>query len=378
MKSESSLHNQLKAIRTRLGLSQQDLAAAAGITRQTVGGIEARLYAPSAAVALRLARALGCRVEDLFWLEEDLLTVEAAAAETIPESQSVRVTLAQVAGRWIAHPLLAERAFRSEMIPADGIGRAAAEKTFSVQLLDDPEPLKRTVLIAGCTPALSLWARSAERWYPGLRIHWIHANSTAALHSLARGEIHAAGVHLYDPDTGKDNAPYVQQVLAGREAVLVHLGAWEEGMLVQPENPKEIRRGSDMARQEVVLVNREEGAGSRLLLDHLLKEANISPARIRGYRLEAHSHQEVARTIHSGQADVGVSTAAMAALYGLSFVPLRSVRYDLVFLKEYLLLEPIQQLLSTLHHRRVLSQLKMLGGYDIRQTGEMSAVEAGV
>ncbi len=375
LRQESGLRNQLKAVRTRLGRSQQELAAAAGITRQTIGGIEAGLYAPSAAVALRLAKALGCRVEELFWLGEDLPTVQAVPVEPAPPGRPLRVTLAQVGGRWVAHPLSAEKAFRTEMIPADGVAaREGGKDTLSVQLLDDPEALTRTVVLAGCAPALSLWARSAERWHPGLRVHWIHANSTSALLSLARGEVHAAGVHLRDPLTGEDNAPYVRRILAGRAVVLVNLGVWEEGLVVRPGNPERLLRGADLAREGVVLVNREEGAGSRLLLDTLLREDGVEPAGVQGYERVVSTHQGVARAIAAGQADVGVSTASVAATYGLSFVPLRQVRYDLAVLEESLGQEPIRQLLGTLHHRWVRSQLGVLGGYDTTRTGEMVAV----
>jgi putative molybdopterin biosynthesis protein len=98
VRSEGHVRNQLRAIRTRLALSQQDLATAAGITRQTVGGLEAGLYAPSAGVALRLARTLGCRVEDLFWLEEDLPALRATPSRGFPADRPVRVSLAQVGG----------------------------------------------------------------------------------------------------------------------------------------------------------------------------------------------------------------------------------------------------------------------------------------
>lgn len=374
MKQESGVQNSLRATRLRLGLSQQELAAAAGITRQTIGGIEAGLYAPSAAVALRLARAMGCRVEDLFWLEEDLPTVEAAAAGAVPTDGSLRVAMARVGGRWVAHPLWGEQAFRTEMIPADGLGTWSAEReTMQVQLLDDPESLARTVVVAGCTPALSLWARSAERWNPGLRVLWTHANSMAALHSLARGEVHAAGLHLCDPTTGECNAPYVRQALGRRGATLVNLGLWEEGLVVAPGNPMRLKEGADLAREDVVLVNREEGAGSRLLLDSLLQESGVPATAVNGYSRVVQSHQEVARAVASGQADVGVSTAAVAAAYGLSFVPVRPVRYDLAILTDYLQEEPVRQLLGTLHHRWVRSQLQVLGGYETKMTGEIVA-----
>jgi molybdate-binding protein/DNA-binding XRE family transcriptional regulator len=379
MRPESGVNNCLKATRTRLGMSQQQLAEAAGVARQTIGGIEAGLYAPSAAVALRLAKALGCRVEELFWLEEDRPCIEAAPVmqpcASLPLQATLRVALAQVGGKWVAHPLHGEQGFRMEMIPADGIatweGRGAP---LSVQCLDELENLARTVVIAGCAPALSLWARSAERWHPGLRVHWTHANSMEALHRLARGEVHAAGVHLFDPITGAHNVPFVRRVMSECPAVLVNLGLWEEGVLVKPGNPKRLYHIHDLARAEVTIVNRELGAGSRLLLDTLLQEAGVPPTAVQGYDHEVHSHQEVARAIQTGKADAGVSTASVAHVYGLDFVPLRQVRYDLVLREEYLQQEPVRQLLSTLHHRWVRTQLQVLGGYDTTMAGETTVV----
>ena len=375
MKEASGLRNQLKTIRMRLGLSQQDLATVAGVARQTIGGIEAELYAPSAMVALRLSKALGCRVEEIFWLEGENTILDAHPAAGMQSDIPLRLTLAQIGGRWVAHPLQGETAFRSEMIPADGVGtRHADHDSVSVTLLDDPEALARTVVIAGCTPALSLWARSAERWFPGLRVHWTHANSMEALRSLFRREVHAAGIHLWDPATGEYNAPFVRKVLPGCAVVLVNLGVWNEGFIVQPGNPKNLHCTADLARKDVVLINREEGAGSRLLLDTLLQVEGVSGDAIQGYEQTTGSHQGVAAAVAAGRADVGLSTESVAMTYGLGFVPLREVRYDLSILEEYLQQEPVRQLVSTLQHRWVRSQLSMLGGYDTTRAGEIIPV----
>ncbi len=410
-KNEGGLKNRLQATRTRLGLSQRELAGVAGITRQTIGGIEAELYAPSASVALRLAKALGCRVEDLFWLEDDLPTVQArlvlpdsvqtaggerSDAESAFTAEGIsaagngaalprRVTLAQIGGKWIAHPLQNAQAFRTELIPADGLTNVQTDvaarnsapsvsENVAVRLLDEPDALMRTVLLAGCAPALSLWARSAERWHPGLRVHWRHANSTIALESLARGEIHAAGVHLCDIRGGHDNAPFVRQALKQGSLVLVNLGVWEEGLLLRPGNPKCLQTGADLTQGGVRIINREPGAGSRLLLDSWLQSEHIEPEQVAGYGQLVGGHLEVAQAIQAGVADAGISAESVAAIYGLDFVPLRSVRYDLALRKETLDFEPMQQLLGTLRHRWIQSQLRALGGYDTTHTGDIIEV----
>ncbi len=374
MKQDGDLCNNLRQTRIRLGMSQQDLANMAGVSRQTIGGIEGGMYAPSTTVALRLAKALGCSVEDLFWLEGDIAEIEAIAVKNIPVGKKLRLSLSRVGGQWIAYPLSGKDAFRTEMIPADGEGVCQPNcATIRVRLLTEPEKFARTVVLAGCTPALSLWARATERWHPELRVHWTFDNSTTALERLVRGEVHLAGMHLYDSETDEYNVSFVRNALQDTPAVLINLGVWEEGLLLQPGNPLGLKTVADLAQKQVKIVNREVGAGSRQLLERSLQQQNISAEAIQGFDRIVCSHWEVAQAVATGTAAAGVSTASVAAAFGLDFIPLHSSRYDLVILKPYLTEAPVQQLLGTLGHRRVLAQLEALGGYDTSQTGEVVA-----
>ncbi|MGF1990887.1 MAG: substrate-binding domain-containing protein [Nostoc sp. ZfuVER08] len=394
MKQDNDLRNNLKSIRTRLGMSQQDLANLAGVTRQTISGVESGQYAPSVAITLRLAKALGCQVEDLFWLERDLPEIEAVLAKPVPLEQQTRVSLARVAGQWVAYPLIGKDAFRQDMIPADGEAvaveglrgiskllhpegenqRQTDTNKVKVRLLDDNlETLHNTVVIAGCAPVISLWARATERWHPQLRVQFNFANSMSALHSLCKGEAHIAGMHLYDTETGEYNTPFVRDVLAGRKAVLITLGVWEEGFLVKPGNPMGIRTATDLVERKATIVNRETGAGTRLLLEQKLQEQQIPFHDVKGFDYIVQSHQDVAQAVALGVVDAGISTASVATAFGLGFIPLHQSRYDLVILKEYLEEAPVQQLLSTLGHRMVHSQFEILGGYDISKIGEIVA-----
>ncbi|MEH2112542.1 substrate-binding domain-containing protein [Nostoc sp.] len=375
MKQDSDLRNNLKSIRTRLGMSQQDLANIANVTRQTISGVESGQYAPSVAITLRLAKALGCQVEDLFWLERDLPEIEAVLAKPVPNGQQLRVSMARVGGQWIAYPLIGKDAFRQDMIPADGESTSlTGTNKVRVRLLDDNlETLHNTVVIAGCAPVISLWARATERWHPQLRVQYNFANSMAALHSLCRGEAHIAGMHLYDPETGEYNTPFVRDVLAGREAVLITLGVWEEGLLLKSGNPMGIRTVSDLVAGGATIVNREIGSGSRMLLEQTLQKEQIPFDTVQGFDNVLKSHQDVAQAVVRGVADAGMSTASVATAFGLGFIPLHQSRYDLVILKEYLEESPVQQLLSTLGHRMVHSQFEILGGYDISKIGEVVA-----
>jgi molybdate-binding protein len=262
------------------------------------------------------------------------------------------------------------------MIPADGEGvkRSTDGNKLQIRLLDDNiAALHNTVVIAGCSPVISLWAKATERWHPQLRVQYNFANSMSALHSLSRGEAHIAGMHLYHPQTGEYNTPFVREVLAGREAVLITLGVWEEGLIVQFGNPKGIKTLTNLVELGATIVNREVGSGSRLLLEQTLDKEQIPFSSILGFDHILTSHQDVAQAVANGVADAGVSTASVATAFGLDFIPLRQSRYDLVILKEYMEEAPVQQLLGTLGNRLVHGQLEILGGYDISKLGEVVA-----
>ncbi|HEY3331622.1 MAG TPA: substrate-binding domain-containing protein [Capsulimonadaceae bacterium] len=370
----AELNNQLKAVRTRLGLSQQELARAAGIARQTIGGVEAGIYALSLSVALRISKALGCPIDELFWLNEEAPTVTAVAAKGADwQCDGTRVSLTRIADSWIAHPLSGEAAFRTEMTPADGIAMNSPNgANVHVSLADDADRLGRSVAVAGCTPALSLWARSAERWHPGLRVNWFHANSSSAIECLKRGEVHAAGMHYSDSHATNRNLQAVRQAFPGEKVVLVNLGIWEEGLVVASGNPKSIKSVADLGSTDITISNREKGSGCRRLLDEIMVEAGMKPGDIAGYDHEDRSHYDVARTVQSGKADAAVSVAAVANAFGLEFLPIREVSYDLAVPKRYLDHEPVKQLLSTLDHRWVRTQLAALGGYDTSRMGEVT------
>ncbi|MBE3597274.1 MAG: helix-turn-helix domain-containing protein [Limnochordaceae bacterium] len=378
MKGSRPLRNGVREARVRLGLSQQELARAAGVTRQTIGGIEAGLYQPSVAVAMRIARVLGAGVEDLFWLDDEVPRVQAVMALPPARPASGRVSLARVGGRWVAYPLGGERAFRTEVVPVDGLveegEEAGDEGRVAVRLVGgDVEDLERGVVIAGCSPALGLWAREAERRHPGLRVQWLHANSTQALELLAKRLVHVAGVHLRDPATGEYNVSFVRRALPGRAVSLIHLGTWREGLAVWPGNPKGLRGAADLARPGVRVVNRERGAGARALLEEALRTAGVPGETVQGLDRVVFSHQEVAREVARGAADAGVVPAAVAAAYALDFVPLQEARFDVAIPDEWLTLEPVRQLLATLSLRALRRQLELAGGFTTERTGELVA-----
>jgi molybdate-binding protein len=149
-------------------------------------------------------------------------------------------------------------------------------------------------------------------------------------------------------------------------------------LLVRAGNPKSIREVSDVADSNITLVNREEGAGARLLLDQQLRKAGINSDQIKGYGTVVAAHFDVARAIAGRQADVGIGIRSAAQLFELDFVPLQTARYDLVVPKAYLKSHPtLAHLFETLVSRPFRNEIEALGGYDTSETGKLHALRIG-
>jgi putative molybdopterin biosynthesis protein len=385
-KNTSQFSNRLKLLRTQKGFSQGELAARAGITRQAVSSIESNLYLPTTAVALHLASVLACRVEDLFSLGAPEDIIEGKLIGHLPQrdmkASPTRVKVSTVGSKTVVRPVSGLGEALSFTVPADGYVVEAhgqtSGATVRVKLSRDRQAIKQAISVAGCDPAIFLAGEHMRKHKDQTSVVGWAMGSMAALRALQQGEVHVAGLHLFDPSTGESNLPFLRRTLKGSNYEVVTFATWEEGLLVQAGNPKSIRAVSDIADPYVTLVNREEGAGARLLLDQRLRAAGINSDQVKGYDTIVDSHFEVARAIASCQADVGVGIRSVSQLFGLGFVPLQTARYDLVVPKAYLKLHPtLAHLFETLVSRPFRNEIEALGGYDTSETGKLHALRVG-
>ncbi len=375
--------NHLKQVRLAKGLSQGELAARSGITRQAISAIEAELYLPSTGVALQLASVLHCRVEDLFSLVPRDEVIEGTFLGALPtqtHNVPLRVKVATVGANTIVRPVTGLGDVLSYTIPADGylLGTTthASNVKARVRLSRERKAVDEDISVAGCDPAIFLAGEHLRRQKDhGSVIGWT-MGSMAALRALERGEVHVAGLHLVDPSSGESNLPFLRRALKGKAYDVVTFAVWEEGFLVRPGNPKAIRETADLVDPNVTVINREEGSGARLLLDQRLRAAGANASQIRGYETIAASHFDVARAIAGHQADVGIGIRSAAHLFGLDFVPLQAARYDLVVPRPYLTSHPtLANLFETLVSRSFRNEIEALGGYDTRETGKKHSLQ---
>ncbi len=369
--SDPALHNCIRDVRTSQQLSQQELARRAGLTRQAVNAIEAGRYAPNTSIAMRLARALGCRVEHLFQLDETLVEepVQLAQGATLGTN---RVAIAKIGDRLVAHPLTASRAFVEGFVNADAV-LINYQGPDVARLIVPPDRLEHTALLLGCDPSLGALCDHLARRSRDLRLTWLSASSSQALDSIARKEAHLAGSHLRDPGGEGYNVAHARQALGTEGGLVVAFAAWEQGFVVAHGNPKGVHVVSDLARPDVRLVNRESGSGCRVTLDELLQSEGLPTESVSGYKDEVTSHLSVARAVMTGAADVGLALRAAAEVGGLDFVPLSQVHFDLVLPRSALQHPTVSALLDLLQGRALREELSTLPGYEVSRLGSVIA-----
>src|SRR5712691_7557183 len=351
----------LRLARQARGLSQQQLAGVAGVTRQAVSAVESGHSDPSLRVALGLARALGMTVEELFGPGDlgDPVLARPVAAVNGPGS---RVALATVGDTFVALPLHADTGARLGFGPAGGLVAAGGEHQIAVRPIGPPRP---TVVVAGCDPALPLLETPLSLLDPPLAFAWWPCGSGEALRLAAAGLVHAAGVHR----VGSHAPDGVADIPGGAD--VVGFASWREGLVVRPG--AQVRGLDDVARQGLRLVNREPGAQARTLLDRERLRLGLDPAELPGYDSRAAGHLQVAAAIVGGLADAGVSSEPAALAYGLDFIPLAEERFDLVLPAKHAASREVQGLLKVLTSPWLLAQLASLPGYDAARCGERAS-----
>lgn len=364
----------LRAARTARGWTVTAFAAALRISRQTVHAIEAGNYVPNTTLALHMARLLGSSVEELFGDPPPAARPAAAVRATLVGAAGAAHRAGTPMQAWtmgrrrLACPLPPHPAF---LPVVDRLVRAHGRQRVSVA----PAPggaRRRQLVVAGCDPGLSVLGRALDA--QGLDVVLLPVPSRTAVEWLREGHVHVAGSHLRDRASGEYNLPMVRDLFGARPMRVATFAEREEGFVVAAGNPRRIRRAADLARRGVRIVNRQPGSGARHLLDERLADAGVPARAVEGYDQVVHGHLEAASAVAAGGADCCIATAAVAAWFGLDFVPLQAARFDLIF-------DPAPgpdaagaagaALLQALAGADLRRGLETLAGYDTTHTGDI-------
>ena len=296
---------------------------------------------------------------------------------SLKHREYVRVRVGHVGGRLVASPLARGAGVAMSLVKADGFciipqnseGIEAGEEV-DIVLCKSPDEIENTLVSIGSHDmSLDIIGDMIADKYPGKRFASTHVGSMAGLMALQCRETTIAPTHLLDMNTGEYNVSYLKQIFPSEEMALIKGIDRIQGIMVKKGNPLGIKGIEDLDR--VRYVNRQRGAGTRVLLDYKLKEVGLSPAQIDGYDKEAATHMAVAVAVSSEEIDAGMGIKPAADAMGLDFIEVGVEEYDFAIRKADLELPEVKAFIEVLKSEEFHKRLDEMGGYGYHQTGKI-------
>lgn len=291
----------------------------------------------------------------------------------------IRVTIGCIDGQFIANPLTRSAGVTMSMVRADGLLRIPPGdlgyeqgEVVEVELYRPLEQIQNTIVSTGSHDlSMDVLHTLLRKANPGRFLVSSHVGSMGGILAIQKREAHIAGVHLFDEESGTYNQTYVEKYLRDHEVVLVQLVYRQQGWAVKKGNPLGITSVHDLTKDGVTYINRQRGAGTRLLFDYLLKQEAVDRESIYGYSREAVSHLSVAAAVAGGTADAGLCIYSAAAAMDLDFVPVAEERYDLLMSASFYRSQEGQDLLACIRSAEFAAEMEALGGYSCRDSGKI-------
>ncbi|MBV7273773.1 helix-turn-helix transcriptional regulator [Clostridium sp. PL3] len=229
-------------------------------------------------------------------------------------------------------------------------------------------------IICGQDMLLDILSRYLELHPNGVHALRSYTGSYNGLLALYQGNVQVATSHLWDGDSNQYNIPYVRRLVPGIPTVIIHLACRMQGFYVAKGNPKNIKTWEDLKKPNIIIINREKGCGTRILLDEQLRKLNIDRYKIKGYNKEVFSHLAVASSVARGSADVGLGNEKTSLqVQNIDFIPLQNERYELVIKKEDLNKPSFKAIIDIVRSKEFKTELLGIGGYVITETGNIIA-----
>lgn len=302
---------------------------------------------------------------------------------SLKHKEYVRVKVGCVGDKIVAAPLARGAGAAMSLVRADGFcvipqnseGCEAGEK-LEVELYRELEEIKNTAVVIGSHDLiLDVMADMMPNHFPGMYLSSTHVGSMGGLMALKRGEAHIAPIHMLNEETGVYNVSYIEKMFHEPVALIKGVGR-VQGIMVKKGNPLHISSVEDL--KKVRFVNRQRGAGTRMLLDFCLKERGIMPEEIRGYDREAATHMAVAALVAGESADAGLGIRSAALAMKLDFIEVGQEEYDFAVPEKYLELPYIRAFVQILKSEEFHKKLQELGGYTWEKAGEIVTVNGNI
>ena len=227
-------------------------------------------------------------------------------------------------------------------------------------------------IICGQDNILDILSKNLKHNSKGINVLRAYEASYSGLSALYRNEVHAVATHIWDGETGEYNIPFVKRMLPGISTVIINLCYRVQGFYVVKNNPKKIKKWEDLKRDDITIINREPGSGSRILLDQHLKQLGISTSDINGYEKETFSPTVIASAVARGNADLGIGTErTFLHTKELDFIPMQKERYDLVLKKDNISKNLLNNIIEILKSESFKEEISDQRGYDLSDSGKI-------
>ena len=296
---------------------------------------------------------------------------------SLKHKEYVRVKVGKVGDKMVAAPLARGAGAAMSLVRADGFcvieqnseGVEAGDPV-KVELYREKAEVENTVVIIGSHDLiLDVVADMMPDRHKGMFVSSTHVGSMGGLMALKRKEARLAPIHLLDETSGQYNISYIKTVFGDEKMALIKGVGRTQGILVKKGNPLDIGGIEDLAGCRYV--NRQRGAGTRVLFDYKLKQLGMEPEQINGYDREAATHMAVAAAVGSDGADAGMGILSSAKAMDLDFIPIGPEEYDFAIPQSYLDLPHIQAFLEILRSEDFHRRLDELGGYSYEHAGDV-------
>lgn len=313
--------------------------------------------------------------------EERKEKVQAVLSTRIMSSlkhlEFVRIKLGKIGDKLIATPLNKGAGVTMSLVKADGVLKVhktvegiEAGEIVEIELLKNYGDIENTLVSIGSHDIImDIIANEMTLKTKGMNLSSAHVGSLGGIMANRRGECHISPIHLLDEKSGVYNIAYVKKYLPNKKMALIKGIKRVQGLMIKKGNPKNIKSLEDLIRDDVIFVNRQKGAGTRVILDYKLKEQDISSEEIKGYDREMTTHMTVATALLSGTADIGMGIESVAKTMGLDFIPIGEEDYDFLTEEKYLNDEKIIKFVEILKSEELAEQLNKIGGYRLVDPG---------
>jgi putative molybdopterin biosynthesis protein len=309
-------------------------------------------------------------------------TIKVRPTRDIPSKlgieEFVRANIGKVGERIVATPLPRAAGSITTLTRAEGIVRIPAlsegvsqDEEIEAELLVNEEEILNTVVIVGSHDVtIDIIGDEIRRRGHNVRVSSGNVGSLGGILALRKGACHMAGSHLLDTESGQYNISYIEKYLKGMKVSVFHLVMRDQGLIIPAGNPKGIKGIEDLTREDITLINRQAGSGTRVLFDYKLGQLGIEPESIRGYGHDEFTHMAVAVDVLSGAADCGMGIFAAAKALHLDFIPMEREQYDLIMPSAIVNDPNIQVVFEIIQSNTFRERVTSLGGYDAAKSGQ--------